>query len=83
MEIKLKWEYAEGELDTKTMKLVCIKARGNRRFTAPPELDAELAINDGMNFSIAEIHTGIAESSNALCEEIVRRFNEFPEELKR
>lgn len=82
MEIQIKWSYAEGELDTKTMKLVCIKARGKRCFS-PDEIDAELAIEDGMNFSIAEIHTGLAESSNALCEEIVRRFNEFPEELKR
>ena len=47
------------------------------------EIDAELAIKDGMNFTIADIHFSDVESSNALCEEIVRRFNEFPEELKR
>lgn len=82
MEIQIKWKYAEGKIETKTMKLICIKARG-KRFTGPDEIDAELAIVDGFNFSIADIHTGIAESSNALCEEIVRRFNEFPEELKK
>lgn len=82
MKIKLKWEYAEGEMDTKTMELICIKARG-KRMCGPDEIDAELAIKDGMNFTIADIHLGDVESSNALCEEIVRRFNEFPEELKR
>lgn len=82
MEIKIKWEYAEGSIDTKNMELECIRARG-KRFIGPAEIDAELAIKDGMNLVIAEIHTGIAESSNALCQEIVRRFNEFPEDLKR
>ena len=82
MKIKLKFRYAEGEMDTKTMKLICIKARG-KRICGPDEIDAELAIEDGMNFTIADIHLGDVESSNVLCEEIVRRFNEFPEELKR
>ena len=82
MEIKLKWSYAEGKLDTKTMKLLCIKARG-KRMLGPDENDAELCIKDGMNFVVAQIHLGDVESSNTLCEEIVRRFNEFPEELKR
>ena len=82
MKVKLKWKYAEGEMDTKTMKLICIKARGKRK-CGPDEIDAELAIKDGMNFTIADIHLGDVESSNALFEEIVRRFNEFPEELKR
>lgn len=68
--------------DTKTMKLVCIPARGKRIF-GPTEVDAELAIKDNMNFTIADIHLGDMDSSNLLCEEIVRRFNEFPEELKR
>ena len=78
MKIKLKWKYAEGEMDTKTMELICIEARSNRM-----EIDANLAIKDGMNYVIADIHLGDVESSNALCAEIVRRFNEFPEELKR
>lgn len=82
MEIKLNWSYAQGELDTKTMELHCIKARG-KRVCGPDELDAELAIKDGMFFTIAQLHLGDLESSNALCEEIVRRFNEFPQELKR
>ena len=32
MEIKLKGEYVSGEYDTKTMKLLCIPARGKRTF---------------------------------------------------
>ena len=40
-------------------------------------MDAELCIKDGMNYSIAEIHLGDVESSNILCEEIARRWNEF------
>jgi hypothetical protein len=82
MNIKLKWQYASGELETKTMELLCIPARGKRQF-GPDEIDAGLCIKDGMNMCIANIHLGDVESSNVLCEEIVRRFNEFPEELKR
>lgn len=82
MKIQLKWTYASGELDTKTMKLLCIPARGQRMF-GPDEIDADLCIQDGMNMCIANIHLGDVESSNALCEEICRRFNEFPEELKK
>ncbi len=82
MEIKIKWRYATGSVDTKDMELICIPARG-RRICGPDEMDAEMAIKDGMNFVIAEIHTADVESSNALCEEIVRRFNEFPQDQKR
>ena len=53
--IKLNWAYAKGELDTDTLELVCIPARGRRVF-GPDELDAELCIKDGMNYQIAEIH---------------------------
>ena len=81
MEVKLKWKYASGTFDTKTMKLSCIPARGKRVFGAD-EIDADLCIKDG-SVAIAQIHLGDVESSNALCEEIVRRFNEFPEDLKR
>ena len=76
MKIKLNWTYAKGELDTDTLKLICLPARGKRLFGAD-ELDAELCIKDGMNYQIAEIHLGDVESSNILCEEIARRFNEF------
>lgn len=61
---------------------MCIDARGKRAF-GPDEDDATLCIKDNGNFVIAEIHLGDVKSSNALCKEIVRRFNEFPEELKR
>jgi len=47
------------------------------REVAPDELDAELCIKDGMNYQIAEIHLGDVESSNVLCNEIARRWNEF------
>ena len=78
MKIKLNWTYAKGELDTDTLKLICLPARGKRLFGAD-ELDAELCIKDGMNYQIAEIHLGDVESSNILCEEIARRWNEFEE----
>lgn len=81
MEITLKWKYANGTLDTKTMELVCIPARG-KRICGPDELDADLCIADGFNLAIAQIHLGDVESSNALCKEICRRFNEFPQEQK-
>lgn len=82
MKIKFKYFTDKLDLDTKTMKLVCIKARG-KRVCGPDEINATLAIRDSINLSIADILIGDVESSNALCEEIVRRFNEFPEELKR
>ncbi len=34
MKITLEWDYAQGELDTKTMKLLCIPGRGERLFGA-------------------------------------------------
>lgn len=76
--IKLNWAYAKGELDTDTLKLICLPARGKRLFGAD-ELDAELCIKDGMNYQIAEIHLGDVESLNILCEEIARRWNEHEE----
>lgn len=30
--IKLNWAYAKGELDTDTLKLICLPARGKRLF---------------------------------------------------
>lgn len=78
MKLTLNWDYAHGEFDTKTMKLIDCSARASKY-----EEDADLCISDGMNFAIANIHLGDIESSNALCAEIVRRFNEFPEDLKR
>ena len=68
MKLKLKWKYAEGEFDTKTVQMVDIPARG-----ILGEFDAEICIKDGYNLSIAEIHLGHCESSNALAKEIVRR----------
>ena len=85
MNIKLKFKFMEkpAEFDTKTLKLIDIPGRGRRPF-GRDEMDAELSIDvpGGMNYCIAEIHTGDVDSANALCKEIVRRFNEFPAELK-
>ena len=77
MNIKLKWCYASGEYDTKTLKLSAIQA-----VPAKGEVDAELAIEDDMILLFSNVHLGDAESSNAFAKEIVRRWNEFPEELK-
>lgn len=82
MKVNFSWTTNKNSYDTKQMKLSCLKARG-ARLMGPDEIDAELCVKDGVNIVIAQIHMGNAESSNALCEEIVRRFNEFPEELKR
>lgn len=77
MILKLRWKYAEGEFDTKTVQLIDLPARPVKN-----ETNAEIAIKDGWNFSFAEIKLGDAESSNAFAKELVRRWNEFPEELK-
>lgn len=83
-EIKLRWKYAEGDFDTKTIELISLPA-----IEVKFEKDATISIQTrtesgkpGWNLAIAEIHIGDRESSNALAAEIVRRFNEFPEELK-
>lgn len=48
MKIKLDWQYAKGELDTDTLELLCLPARGKRSFGAD-EMDAELCIKtDGI-----------------------------------
>lgn len=80
MKLTLKWEYAEGELDTRTMVLVAIPGRGVRG-----ERAAEIAVKDGMNYVVGSIDLGCTqvEDANRLAEEIVRRFNDFPEDLKR
>lgn len=82
MKILINWKYAKGEIDTKEMRLLCIPARGKRIYGAD-EPDASLCIDDSWNLAIAEIHTGDVASSNALCEEICRRFNEFPQDQKK
>ena len=61
----------------KTLKLSAIQA-----ILAKGEVDAELAIDDGMTLSFANVHLGVAEYSNAFAKDIVRRWNEFPKELK-
>lgn len=78
MKLKLRWKYASGELDTKTLILIDLPARNVKN-----EKNAEIAIKDNWNFSFAEIQLGDAESSNAFAKEIVRRWNEFPKELKK
>lgn len=77
MILELKWKYASGKFDTKTIPMIDIPARPTRG-----EEDAEIALKDSWNYSIAEIHLGSAEASNAFAKELVRRWNEFPEELK-
>ena len=78
MKLKLRWKYAEGEFDTKTVRLIDLPARPVKN-----EKNAEIAIKDSWNFSFAEIDLGDVESSNAFAKELVRRWNEFPKELKR
>ena len=77
MKVLLNWKYYKGVYDTKTIELVDLSARAVKN-----EVTAEIAIKDGMNFTIAEMDFGDRESSNAFAKELVRRWNEFPEELK-
>lgn len=80
MKLTLKWVYAKGDFDTKDVVLVAIKGQ-----EVKGEQRADIAIKDGMNFCIGSIYLGGTqlEDANALAEEIVRRFNEFPTELKK
>ena len=75
--IKIDFDYAETEVELKDMELLSLPGRKNKG-----EKGACLCVKDGMNFEIATISTGDLESSNALCNEIVRRFNECPGYIK-
>ena len=79
MKLTLKWSYAHGDFDTKDVVLVAIKGK-----KVKGERCADIAIKDGMNYCIGSIDLGATqlEDANALAEEIVRRFNEFPEDQK-
>lgn len=80
MKLRLKRKYSEGYFDTKDTVLVAINGQGPKG-----EWYAEIAIKNGMNYCIGSIDLGRTqlEDANALAEEIVRRFNEFPSELKK
>lgn len=78
MKLKFNWGYTEDEFDTKTVQLIDFPARESRH-----EKNAEIAIiKDDLDFTFAEIKLRYLKSSNAFAKELVRRWNEFPEELK-
>jgi hypothetical protein len=45
MKIKLNWTYAKGELDTDTLKLICLPARGKRLFGATEDYLDQITCN--------------------------------------
>ena len=75
--IKIDFDYADTEVELKDIELLFLPGRENKG-----EKGAGLCVKDGMNFEIATISTGDLESSNALCNEIVRRFNNCPDYIK-
>ena len=75
--IKIDFDYANTEVELKDLELLSLPGRKNKG-----EKGASLCVKDGMNFEIATINTGDLESSNALCNEIVRRFNNCPGYIK-
>lgn len=75
--IKIDFDYANTEVELKNMELLSLPGLKNKG-----EKGGSLCVNDGMNFEIATINTGDLESSNTLCNEIVRRFNECPNYIK-
>ena len=75
--IRIDFDYANTEVELKDIELLSLPGRKNKG-----EKEASLCVKDGMNFEIATISTGDLESSNALCNEIVRRFNECPNYIK-
>ena len=75
--IKIDFDYADTEVELKDIVLLSLPGRENKG-----EKGASLCVKDGMNFEIATISTGDLESSNALCNEIVRRFNNCPDHIK-
>lgn len=79
MKLTLKWSYAQGDFDTKDVELVAIVGNKSKK-----DRSAEIAISAGMNYCIGSIDLGATqlEDANALAKEIVRRFNEFPQDQK-
>ena len=75
--IKIDFDYADTEVELKDIVLLSLPGRENKG-----EKGASLCVKYGMNFEIATISTGDLESSNALCNEIVRRFNNCPDFIK-
>ena len=75
--IKIDFDYAATEVELKDIKLLSLPGRKSKG-----EKVASLCVKDRMNFEIATINTGNLESSNALCDEIVRRFNDCPGYIK-
>ena len=78
MKIFMNWSRVQNVYDTKTLELVDLPAR-----KAIWDKNAEIAIKDGYALSIVDIWLGDRESSNTFAKELVRRWNEFPEELKK
>lgn len=87
MEITPKFQFVEGSFDTKAFKMVCVASeqQGNVSLCIKSE--------HGWNITIGQIHLSDSDlysdfkatfsDAKALCEEIVRRWNEFPEDLKK
>ena len=77
MNIQFRWNNGDDEFekDSEKCKMLCIPARPRRG-----EREAELCVtsSDGkdMNYVVGTIDTGVTESSNNLCEEIARRWND-------
>ncbi|WP_455095849.1 hypothetical protein [Prevotella koreensis] len=87
MTITPNFRFVEGSFDTPKIKMVCVAS----------EKDANVSLciksETGWNISVGQIcltdsdkYIDVKKSfpdAKALCQEIVRRWNEFPEELKR
>lgn len=85
MDITPKFQFVEGSFDTKTSKMVCVASEqhGNVSLFIKSE--------HGWNITIGQIHLPDYDlysdfkvtfsDAKALCEEIARRWNEFPEDL--
>ena len=84
MKIKVKMQFVEGEFDILTDNLVAVPYHKHGK--------VHLYIKANMNIPIADIKlydSGLLkyfdatyEDASALCKEIARRFNEFPQEAK-
>lgn len=87
MDITPKFQFVEGSFDTKTSKMVCVASEqhGNVSLFIKSE--------HGWHIAICQIHLPDFDlysdfyvtfsDAKALCEEAARRWNEFPEDLKR
>lgn len=87
MEITPKFQFVAGSFDTQKCKMVCVASEsdGNVSLCVKSENGWNISIGQVVLFD-SELYADFKATfpdAKALCEELARRWNEFPKDLKR